>query len=954
MKEGGILWACVPRARTFILALSLAGTAYGQDAGKSSEPLQEEAGVTTVVVSGIRKSLADSALQKRTSDIILDSISSEDLGKFPDANVAESLQRIPGVSIDRSLGEGASVTVRGFGPQFNNVLLNGRTLANDTDTRAFQFDNIPAELISGAGVYKSSRASIPEGGIGSTIDLKTPRPLEIGKPKGIVSLRTRYETLSKKASPNAFGLWSDVFNDGRMGLLLSASYQKRKAREDSFTVSGYVPNDSIGTQAAQTDGYGPNIDPNVPLFTDVRFPRNYNLNLSLQDTKRTAFTGTFQFQPSQELTFTVDALTSRYNIDRQVQTGAFFFLENQTRTAEIDSNRDVIAQTQNGQWDLVMQNYPRKSLEQMAAFNTDWKPTDKLHLVGDVAVSRGHNLGGADSYYVVIGIPTNVSWSQPADGGIPTMQVLGAPITDASNARAHYATAGGGNTLDQVDQGKLDATYEVGNGIFQTLRAGASVLRDRKSQRNYGVGSAYCTYCGYGITVDPSLLRPLNLGSDFLGGIGGIAPLQFLQFDGQAYLSYLSSPAAANALDAHNGLPAGTTLAALDANGGYNILLQPNSYGVKDVDTAAYVETDFQGDVGSMPWFLNVGGRYIHTNVTAEGQNRVLQDILWVSEGNQSPIYASDTPQSQSFDASYRYFLPSTNFRLNLTEQFIARLAASKSITRPNPSDMRPNTTIDDTRPGNMLASGGNPALRPYVSKNYDVSLEWYPKSSINISAAYFHKDVTNFIDYGVAPEEFTIQNAQHLDQTSTINGNTHLADPNFTATTATFLTSRPRNLAKTYVSGVEVAGLYTFDFLSGWWSGFGVTANATFVNSDAKVSDSSHVTGRAFALPGLGDSYNVVAFYEQGPISARVAYNNRDRFLASLSGDGSGGPVFTQTYSQIDARAAYQFTDHLNLFVEGTNIGRKHLINKGLYDNELLGNYLDGAFYSIGIRMDF
>jgi iron complex outermembrane receptor protein len=282
MKEGVILRARALGARTtFVLLLAMPGLVYAQATTQTKGPATDGSDLDVVTVTGIRASLTASAREKRDSDIIIDSITSEDLGKFPDANVAESLQRIPGVSIDRSLGEGSSVTVRGFGPQFNNVLLNGRTLANDNDGRNFAFDNIPAELINGADVYKSSQASIPEGGIGSTINLKTPRPLDIGKSKGILSFKERYETLSKKATPNAFALWSDVFDDDKIGLLASASYQKRNAREDSFTVSGYVPKDSIGTQAGQTNGYGPNISPNVPLFTDVRFPRNYDLNESI-------------------------------------------------------------------------------------------------------------------------------------------------------------------------------------------------------------------------------------------------------------------------------------------------------------------------------------------------------------------------------------------------------------------------------------------------------------------------------------------------------------------------------------------------------------------------------------------------------------------------------------------------------------------------------------------------
>ncbi len=911
--------------------------------------------VTEVVVTGIRGSLTASARNKRNSTVILDSITSEDLGKFPDANVAESLQRVPGVSIDRSLGEGSSVTVRGFGPQFNNVLLNGRNMANDNSGRGFSFDNIAAELISGADVYKSSRASLPEGGIGSTINLKTPRPLDIGKAKGIVSLKAHYETLSKAATPDAFALYSNVFDGGKMGLMLSASYQLRDAREDSFTVSGYVPNDTIGTQIGVTDGYGPNPDPNVPLYTNVRFPRNYNLLQSTHRSERTGFTGTFQYRPDDNLTFTVDGLYSKYDINRHIAEGAFFFLENQVTTASIDSNRDVIAQTENGNWDMVMQSLPRRSLTKAVGVNMDWKPTDKLSLVADLSTSEARNLGGAGSYFTVIGIPTNISWTQPADGSLPTLQILGAPITNANNARAHYATAGGENTIATVSDAKFDGTYYADKGMWEALRFGASINQTRKASKTYGIGPAYCQYCGYAAVVDPNLLHPFDLGDDFLGGgLGANPPLQFFSYDGAAYLDYLGSPAAANALDAANGAPAGTTLAALAANGGYNLTLQPSSYRISEVTSAAYIEADFHGDFGTMPWSLNIGGRYISTEVQATGQDRVLQDITWVSEGNQSPIYASSTPATHTLKSSYHEFLPSANFKLNINSKLLARLSASKTLTRPNPSDMRPNTTIDDTRPGNMLASGGNPNLTPYLSSNVDVSVEWYPKKNMNFSAALFHKDVTNFIDYGVLPEAFTITNAQQLQNTSTINGHTHLADPNFTATTATFLTSRPRNLAQTYAEGIELAGTYTFDYLPGWMSGFGVTANATIVNSDAKVADSSHVSGRAFALPGLGNSYNVIAFYEKGPLSFRVAYNKRDAFLASLSGDGSGGPLFTQDYSQVDMRASYQVTPRINVFFEGTNLGETHLTQKGLYQNELLGDYLDGAFYNVGLRMDF
>ncbi|MET0535411.1 MAG: TonB-dependent receptor plug domain-containing protein, partial [Steroidobacter sp.] len=187
---------------------------------QAAEALEE------VVVTGIRGSLSESAEIKHSSNLILDSISSEDLGKFPDSNVAESLQRIPGVSIDRSDGEGRFVTVRGFGPEFNTVLLNGRSFASDNEGREFSFDLLAAELIAGADIYKSAMASVPDGGIGATINVKTPRPLELGGFKAIVSGKGMYEELSEEVAPQGFALLSDVFADGKLGLLGAVSYQE--------------------------------------------------------------------------------------------------------------------------------------------------------------------------------------------------------------------------------------------------------------------------------------------------------------------------------------------------------------------------------------------------------------------------------------------------------------------------------------------------------------------------------------------------------------------------------------------------------------------------------------------------------------------------------------------------------------------------------------------------------
>src|SRR6195256_1351374 len=225
---------------------AMAQDGTGQTAGATADAQNGDA-MGEIIVTGIRASMATARAIKRDSQGIVDAIAPEDIGKLPDTNLAESLQRITGVSIDRSGGEGEFITVRGFGPEFNTVLLNGRQIATSTDPsqasgRAFSFDTLASELISGVEVHKSATARLQSGGVGSTIDIKTARPFNYSGFKFSGSADANYEENSKKTSPDAAFLISDRFADGRLGILASGSYQRRKDRLNQAETDGWIVN----------------------------------------------------------------------------------------------------------------------------------------------------------------------------------------------------------------------------------------------------------------------------------------------------------------------------------------------------------------------------------------------------------------------------------------------------------------------------------------------------------------------------------------------------------------------------------------------------------------------------------------------------------------------------------------------------------------------------------------
>lgn len=885
-----------------------------------------------IVVTGIRASLSSAAGRKRESPIVLDSITQEDLGKFPDANVAESLQRIPGVSIDRSNGEGQFVTVRGLGPQFNTVLVNGRSFASDNYGREFSFDLLAAELISGADVYKTSQSRIQDGGIGSTINLRTSRPLDLNGFRAIATGKANYEPNSKKTTPQLFGLLSSTFADDTIGILGSISYQKRIAQVNSATSDGWLPDQTVGTGAGQ--------------IANVYAPRNISINSNRDTRTRLGATLVGQYRPSDELLLTVDGLYNQFKSNQKINGLGLWFEPSAYTAATIDENRSVTSLTTNGNADMINNSGIRDTETWEAGFNADWNPTDTLHVVFDATQSRAKNDAAGRSFFNVAGIPTGYSFQANEPGKLPTLNGFSADLTNPALLRNHLGQRNGNTVAERVREAKLDTEWKAEAGALKAVRLGASYT-DR-SRRNQAASTlnADCLFCGYQVASNPSAYnaRPFTIGHI---GSGGSLPMSYLRYDPDAYLAYLASPEALTARDRTLGLAAGTSAALLasQSNGNnFDAVLDPPDR-VREKVYAGYLEADFEGELGGFDWFVNVGARYVHTEVKSGSQQRALLDIIPVPADPSvfDGIYQNNgefVPVSAS--SSYDKFLPAINTRINLARNVNFRLAASQTVTRPTLNDLRPVTSFDVLRPALLQASGGNANLKPYSATNFDASLEWYPTPTTTLSVAAFYKNIKDFIVTTIESETLTIANSGNIPVGGVITG------PN----EATFATARPRNAGSANVRGIELNAVTTFDFLPGFLSGFGTSLNATFVSTNRTFAN---VTPEVrFAVVGLGNSQNATLFYEKYGISARIAYNRREKFLSSIANGYGSEPLFVRTYGQFDASASYDITKNIQVFVEGTNIFNSKYITEARFSNQLRGYYNYGSRFDAGARLKF
>jgi TonB-dependent receptor len=899
-------------------------------------------GIAEVVVTGLRQSLVNSMTIKRDSLGIVDAISPEDIGKLPDANLAESLQRITGVSIDRSGGEGEFVTVRGFGPEFNTVLLNGRQLATPTDPsqasgRAFSFDTLASELVSGVEVYKSSTARLQSGGVGSTINVKTARPFDYAGFKFASSADANYEENSKKAGPDFSFLASDRFLDGSLGILASGSYQYRRDRINQLATDGWIVNG--GTPTSQINGgAGVAITPSNPQG-NLFVPQDYGPNVNFEDRKRIGGTLVFQYQASDALALTLDTLYSKFTDKSDDRSYGTWFTPSNLTNVVTDANGTVTDMTQTvGQAiDFHDKQYGKSTDLIASGLNADWKVADRISLSLDGSFSRAREFpdGGDESQLALLGIPPNQTASFHSDGQIvPYVTTLVDP-TSGPNA----GVVGGTNQLYQHVM--LLRGYAVDDKIYQfrtdldikgddpkqglvDLKVGGYFSRDQKETQLWSNdGLAGCQVCGYNLPAPASIpISVFNAGSNYLSGVSGASrtPTQWLTFDG---------PSLFNAITQQQ--------QALNPAFTFAPPLRNDSVVIERV-FGGYLEGVFAGSLLDRPITGVVGVRVESTHSTVDGLSTPFIDLHKLA--NDQTQYGVDTGGNATVSGTNTYtdILPNVSLKWDLMDSLIARFAASQTMTRPTLEEMSPVTTLVTLRPGNFAASSGNANLSPFRSNNLDLSFEYYYGQADYASVGWFYKTVSNFIV---------------LNQTTgTVKNSvgTPLLDP-ATGLPAQFTITSPVNGPTAIVNGVEAAVQHSF-----WDTGFGVQLNGTYAHSD-KTLNPADLTNK-FALTGLSNSANAVAFYDKNPFEVRLALNWRDHFLQYLAPPplNGAGQAVTQVRSryQLDMSSTYHINRNFAVFVEGENLTNQYLLKYAYYQNQFLSAEDSGRRWKIGVRASF
>ena len=975
----------------------------------SSSYSTDSEGVEEVIVTGIRRSLQDAIDIKRNNVGIVDAITAEDFGKFPDGNLAESLARVVGIGIDRSNVEGARIAVRGFGPELNLVTLNGRQMPTVPGQyeggRSFNFGDISSHGIAAVEVYKSVNSALPSGGIGAAVNMVTTKPLDIEGRLTSGSINYLHDSTSKKSKPIE-AAFVHSSNMGNWGYAISGSIQERNNVEEGTRESNWITVEDM----ALTEGYF-RVDKNAAGITNgnkradgktfYQEPSAYLIKEN--DRERVNAQGSIQYD-FEKARATLDYTYSKVDFSSNGQMFGSWLGGWGTTAGTINKNgayTDVTVGGRGYDHQLIWGNTENEN--KSLGFNLAIQHSDSLSIEIDYHNSSAEKLGTE--------LPNEMGFVTPADAvithrnggsnGINTFNYSkDFTVNDLSHSGLIYRDAAKKNDMEQL---QLKGEWlNLEGGFLKSVQFGMSTneseFSDVRSELNTPLAPVVAA------SSDLFTKTPLN---GFMDGFN-------VNF-GSNYYFAIDPAVAKNAWQVNVGL--------FDAGP-----VDTNDRVVETLDSL-FVQADMEFSINDKPLLVVAGLRYEESEVTSTGLESTPTNIRW--DFIQGLTYitggAVDAPRMGSNDM----LLPSLAMSYALEDDKILRFSASRSMARPSLQDLRSSLSFSNKDFFTPTASGGNPSLESLKSTNFDLAYEWYYAEGSYFSVNYFYKEIEDFISssistgnlYGLTnPAQSEIgqfaqscvnawdaagrpdtvsygapgsweycpsQQAiwaqswmtpqQHMGwvalgmqahggtlpetwnngwafdygggSPNCNDGGWWRCNPGYIDGTASdpaanFQITRPANLETGEVDGFEIVLQHLFAD-----TGYGAQFNATIVNGGDVDVDRSKI-GKQFILPGLGDSGNASFFYEDEKVTARIALNKRGETIVGFGNYDQ--PLYVMERDQIDASFAYRINEQATVFVEGQNLNDE---NTRLYarHSEMLFLAQDhGPIYRVGFRYKY
>ncbi|MCL1501096.1 TonB-dependent receptor [Xanthomonas nasturtii] len=868
------------------IGLALSGHVAAQDT--TQPPVEPAVDLDTVTVTGYRASVEKALDIKRGEAGVVDAIVAEDIGKFPDLNLAESLQRIPGVVITREAGEGRAISVRGLGPEFTRVRINGMEALTTVGAgdqsggtnrgRGFDFNVFASDLFSQLIARKTASADVEEGSLGATVDLRTARPFDYNGFTFAASTQAAYNAMAEKANPRVAGLIANTWADNTFGALLSVAYTEREVLEEGSNTGRWANGPSNGGFSAASPFA-------AARSANVYHPRFPRYTQQIHDQQRLGVTGSLQWKPSDRTTLSLDMLYSKIDAKRDehyIEAISFSRGGNArpvlvgkpatvVRNGEIRNNALVYGEFDNVDIRTENRHDEWNTEFKQISFDMEHRFNDAFSVNARVGTSRSAHENPIQTTIIMDKYDVDgYSYDYRGNNRAPVLN-YGIDPTNPNGWELAEIRLRPQSVDNDFDTGQIDFNWNISPGF----RLKGGVLA-----KNYTFS-----------TVE--LRRANELAVPTFANGTRIVPAALTEQAG---------------LKGINGSPASWVVPNLDAvadqfgiysNSG-TFAVAPrvnNSRSVEEKDRGVWLMGEFSTDLGAIPLSGNFGVRYVETEQESTGYALI-----------------NNAPALTTVGRKYDNTLPSFNLVAELAPDLLLRLGAAKVMSRPGLGSLTPGVTVA-VAGGARTVAGGNPDLDPIEATNVDLGLEWYFNEGALLGVGLFYKDIESFIQTAreVRPYSSSGLPASLLEGTgATVNDD--------------FAFSIPLNTPGGELKGVEANYTQPFTFLPGKWANLGVQLNYTWVDSKIQYLASSGAPVMKNDLLGLSrSSWNATLFYEGESFAGRVSATNRDDYLTQAPGSEAGFNVdgvhgMTGT-TMIDASLRYKISKQLELSLEGINL---------------------------------